>query len=108
MTILEALSDLITYPIKPGAYQQTIIKRGLNPSDEADRTMLNSPSYNLCYADLLVLEIEAINTSKEGRSISKAKEESLRELANDIYRKYGEEEVLQGKQPQITYLGDLY
>lgn len=89
MTILEAIKESIGYPISEKMAEMTLLKRGMNKTDEATETVLNSKNFELATADLMFWMITVTNFSENGISLSVTDKSTLKELASGIYAKHG-------------------
>jgi hypothetical protein len=89
MTLLEAIKESIGYPISEKRAEMTLIKRGLNKTDEATEAVLNSKNFELATADLMFWMLTAANVSEGGFSLSISDKATLKELASGIYTKHG-------------------
>lgn len=106
MTVLEALKGEITYPIPVAFFESTLIKRGLKGNAEFTAELANSKAYRLCYADCLKRHLLAISVSEGGLNVNIADKELLLNVANGVYREYGEEEIRLKEEATVTYLGE--
>lgn len=103
-TILQALIDEIHYPIATGTIENIVIRRGLNADGEYNAETANSLSYLGALADCLYSLITAINFSEADKSVSLPSREWLLSLANNYYRRIGEEEKSLTPKPKVYFL----
>jgi hypothetical protein len=88
MTCLEAIKAKISYPLSDNAFIDALSDRGLTSS--AVKTVSDKRAIDLTYADLLYIVMASPNISEGGTSFSTSEKSSLKEIANSIYRRYGE------------------
>lgn len=91
-TIAHALKDEILYPLDNGFIENTLMKRGLDWSDEISAEVLKSPEFSGAIADCLYSLIEAPNFSESDISISLQDRKLILKKANTLYASIGEEE----------------
>lgn len=99
MTNLQALKNIVNYPLSDAQAEQKLIGRGVDTASEYSATINNSKNFRLAYADTLRMIITMVNLSQSGGSISAQNTADIRNTANAIYRQYGE--TLIGEQPSI-------
>lgn len=106
MTILEAIVSECSYTLSEKTFLKKLKKRGLCGDAEATTEVLNSKAFELAEADIMIAQIPAISYSEGSMSVNAPNAEALRVLANGIYRKWGEPEVLaKGEiQPGVKYI----
>ena len=105
MTILESIRSGCHYTLGNDTFLTKIRKRGLNETSEATTEVLNSRAFELAEADVMIAQIPAIRFSEGSLTVDAPDAEALRALANSVYRKHGEPEVLKKNevQPEIRY-----
>ena len=106
VTVLEALKAEISYPVPMSFFKATLIKRGVDGDAEFTAELANSRAYRLCYADCVKRHLLAISVSEGSLSVSIADKELLLNVANGIYREYGEPEVILKEEATVTYMGE--
>lgn len=89
MTILEAIKEAIGYPISDNRANMTLTKRGLTATSEATGSVLNSESFELATADLIIWMITTPNISEGGYSLSTSDKQQLKDIASGIFAKWG-------------------
>ena len=86
MTNLEAIKAKLNYPLSDNAFTLALLDRGLTATD----TYATGQSFDLAYADTITTLVTAPNVSEGGYSVSLSDKKTLLDLANGIYKKYGE------------------
>lgn len=91
MTNLEVLEGDCLYPVKATALSSAIVKRGLTPTDTFDaESDVNVKGMELAKADLYILLLTApLSVTEGGYSLSAPQAKELKDLAENIYSKYG-------------------
>ena len=87
-TVLEALKGINAYPIPMRSIEDAAEYRGLNLSDEASQEKMQSASYKLAQADLLLWLSIAPDVSQGGQSYGFTDEQRVqfRNRANSLHR----------------------
>lgn len=101
MTISE---DLISEGVPSKIADKICRIRGLDPTDESTREVLNSREFRLCEADVLKFKSETANVSEGGVSITQAERTILIDSANSIYSIYSEPLIGQKPQPIVKFV----
>jgi hypothetical protein len=93
MTVLESLKDISGFPVPDSTIESMAIKREINLSDTVTKTIIVSNNYRLVKADILLWVSFAPNINQEGISfdISDSDRESLRKMANAVYKELGDD-----------------
>ena len=86
MTNLEAIKGKLSYPLSDNAFIVALEDRGLTSTF----TYAKGSAFDLAYADTIITLISAPNVSEGGYSVSLSDKKALLDLANGIYKKYGE------------------
>ena len=90
MTNAEALLARVGYPLSDNAIQMALEKRGMSVDDDYV-ALEDVQSFDLAYADCLFVVIASpASFSEGGMSVTSADVNRLIEMANFIYKKYGE------------------
>jgi hypothetical protein len=85
MTYLEALKGKVDYPLTDNAFTLCLEDRGITSSG----TYVKGESFDLAYADALMIVVTTADKKEGGYSISLTDKKTLEKLANGIYSKYG-------------------
>jgi hypothetical protein len=85
MTNLEAIKGRLSFPLSDNAFTLALEDRGLVSTD----TYSKSQSFDLAYADAIMMLLTAPNVSEGGYSVSLSDKVMLSKLASGIYEKYG-------------------
>jgi hypothetical protein len=85
MTNLEAIKAKLNFPLPNNAFILALSDRGLTDS----AIYVKSASFDLAYADSIMMLVTAPNTSEGGYSISLTDKAALIKLADGIYAKNG-------------------
>lgn len=91
MTITEALKSIVNYPIEDNKVAIITMKRGLNPADETNQTVLLSKEFELATADVYLLLVSTPTIAEGGYQISMTDKGNMLDLAKAIYCKHGED-----------------
>jgi FlaG/FlaF family flagellin (archaellin) len=89
-TILQALIDEISYPVKEGKAENKLVARGLDPDAQFSVDVLNSTAYVGAVADTLISLLDAVNFSDSDISVSIQDADNIKALANRYYTAIGE------------------
>lgn len=89
-TILQAITDEISYPIGKGLIENKIISRGLDGEEEFTIDVAKTNEYKGAIADCLYALIDAPNFSEADIHISLADRDMILRKANAIYAAIGE------------------
>ncbi|WP_455636511.1 hypothetical protein [Parabacteroides sp.] len=104
-TVVQALKDEVHYKLSSGFFENRLLGRELNGSDECTIEIFKSKPFKGAVADSLASLVQAQNYT-EGDvsfSLSDKKAEEARKLANSIYRSIGEEDKVIGA--PTVYIG---
>ena len=102
-TIETALKDEIEYPLKKGLFENVLIKRDLNGSDDFTFEVSKSASYRGAVADCYVKLIMSPNATEGDMSFSQTEKNTMLKIANSIYLSIDEEPVDIADKP-IVYI----
>lgn len=96
MTIQEALRGISAYPVPAATLGEICERRGLALDEEASVSLLESDSFQLAKADVLLWLSYAPNVSQGGQSYSFTDEqrEQMRGEASSLLGEFGEDEKL--------------
>jgi hypothetical protein len=86
MTYLEAIKAKLNYPLSDNTFILALTDRGLVSTDNYAK----GQSFDLAYADAITTLVTAPTVSEGGYSISLSDKKALSDLADGIYKKYGE------------------
>ena len=86
MTYLEAIKAKLNYPLSDNTFILALTDRGLTSTDNYAKSQL----FDLAYADTITTLVTAPNVSEGSYSISLSDKKTLSDLADGIYKKYGE------------------
>jgi hypothetical protein len=101
MTYLEAIKAKLSYPLSDSnAFILALTDRGLTSTD----TYAAGESFDLAYADLIVVLVTTPNISEGGYSVSLSDRNTLIKIANGIYTKYEVETPLSSLKPTATFV----
>ena len=100
MTYLEAIRAKLSYPLSDNAFILALTDRGLTSTD----TYTAGESFDLTYADTIVMLLTTPNISEGGYSISLTDKTALIKLASDIFTKYGEANPLSSLKPTAKFV----
>lgn len=104
-TVQQALIDEIHYPIAVGYVDNTLIRRGIDPTAECTADILDGSAFMGAVADALVSLVAAPNISEADKSISLSDKDKILKWANLIYTRIGEPEAAVDDKPAV-YVGD--
>jgi hypothetical protein len=94
MTVIQALTSKVHWPLPYAFVETTCIERGVNGEDEFTLEVSRSKEYKGALADCLYSLVQAINFSEAGKSVGNLTDEQRRLIlkrANAIYGEIGEE-----------------
>jgi hypothetical protein len=100
MTYLEAIKAKLSYPLSDNAFILALSDRGLDSTEY----YTSGESFDLAYADSIVMLLTTPNVSEGGYSISLTDKTALTKLANGIYAKYGALNPLSSLKPTATFV----
>lgn len=89
MTILEALSGSVNYPVDKIKLQKILIDQGFNDSDTYTKVIGSSMEFDLAIAALYVLLVTSANISEGDFQIAATDKSNYIKLAAGIYSKWG-------------------
>lgn len=93
-TVMQALQDEVHYKLSSGFFENRLLSRSLNGSDECTGELFNSKPFKGAVADCLANLVQAQNYTEGdvSMSLSDKKVEEAKKLANSIYRSIGEDD----------------
>ena len=94
MTVLEALSGAVNYPVDENKVKKILIDNGLNESDTYTQAIGLSRAFELATANLYVLLLSSANIAEGGYNVSMTDNGNMIKLASGIFAKYGVENPL--------------
>lgn len=94
MTVLEALSVAVNYPVDENKVKKILIDNGLNESDTYTQAIGLSRAFELATANLYVLLLSSANIAEGGYNVSMTDKGNMIKLASGIFAKYGVENPL--------------
>jgi len=100
MTYLEAIKGKLSYPLSDNAFILVLADRSLTSTD----TYVKGESFDLAYADSIVVLLTTPNISEGGYSVSFSDRAILLKLATGIYTKYGVANPLSSLKPTATFV----
>ena len=89
MTVLEALSGAVNYPVDENRIIKILIDRGLGESDTYTQAIGASKAFELATADLYVLLVSSANVAEGGYNVSMTDKSNMLKMASGIYSKHG-------------------
>jgi len=85
MTIKEALTSLVQYPIPDANVEKIGVDRGLTLTEEYTTTIAESDAYRLAEADLFMYMFTAPDLKEQEISITPADRKNYKNRANRVY-----------------------
>lgn len=85
MTNLEAIKGIIGYPLPETGLTKVLEDRSLTTSG----TYVKCASFDLAYADALMIVVASPNINEGGFSVSQSEKDNLISIANGIYAQNG-------------------
>lgn len=89
MTILEALSGSVNYPVDENKLKKILVDRGLSDTETYTKEVGLGMAFQLATADVYTLLVSSANIAEGGYSVSMTDKSNMIKLANGIYSKYG-------------------
>jgi hypothetical protein len=107
-TILESLQSISGYPVPLSTIKDIAVKRGLESSGEAGAAIFNERNYQLAKADILWWVSFAPNVSQADvrYDLLFSDRERMREAANAIYVKFGDDAYITESTTKWGYKGN--
>lgn len=106
MRIVTALQNSLSFPFSYEQAEVIAVKRGLDLEADFSQEIANSEEFQLSQADAMRLLLSApTSVSEGGVSISFSDRKLLRSMANAIYAKFGEPQILEDN-PTVEFLKD--
>ena len=102
-TILQALKDEVHYKLSSGFFENRLLERELDGTENCTVEIFKSKQFKGAVADCLVSLIQAPNFTEGDVSFSQSDKDKILTLANSIYKSIGEIEKVVGE--PIVYIG---
>jgi hypothetical protein len=100
MTNLEAIKGKLNYPLSVNSFTLALEDRGLS----AAGTYVSCQSFDLAYADAMTTLATAPNITEGGFQVSLTDKTALLRLADGIYTKYGEVNIISSLKKTATFV----
>ena len=102
-TILQALKDEVHYKLSSGFFENRLLERELDGTENCTVEIFKSKQFKGAVADCLASLIQAPNFTEGDVSFSQSDKDKILTLANSIYKSIGETEKVVDE--PIVYIG---
>lgn len=102
-TILQALKDEVHYKLSSGFFENRLLERELDGTENCTVEIFKSKRFKGAVADCLVSLIQAPDFTEGDVSFSQSDKDKILALANSVYNSIGETEKVVGE--PIVYIG---
>lgn len=90
MNVLQAIQGLTKYPVNDTSIELLCIERGIDPLQEVDYSLTQTPSFQLIKADYYMMMYGAVSIGEQDIQISVVERSNYYKIAQNIYGFYND------------------